>query len=89
MSSDPFSDSADSAIAAARAPYPVIPSDSIELAVIPKALYVGCGGTIVLRGSAGDSDVTFRNVPAGSVLDVRVRFVRATGTTATDIVALA
>ena len=34
------------------------------------------------------ADVTFRNVPSGSVLPFRPGFVRATGTTAADIVAL-
>ena len=65
------------------------PSDTAELPVIPKALYVGTGGTVVLRGVAGAADVTFRNVGNGAVLDVQPRWVRQTGTTAADIVALA
>ena len=89
MSQDAFENASDSALAAARAPYPVAPSDTAELPIVPKALYVGTGGTVVLRGEAGDADVTFRNVASGSVLDVRARWVRQTGTTAADIVALA
>ena len=89
MSSDPFHDIDDGLYAAARAPYAVVPSDTTELPVLPKALYVGSGGDLVLCGVAGSADVRFRNVPSGSVIDVRAQFVRATGTTAGDIVALA
>lgn len=89
MNTDPFHDVADVAYAAARGPFAVNPHDTDELPVIPKALYVGTGGTVTLRGMAGAADVVFRNVASGQVLDVRARFVRATGTTATDIVALA
>lgn len=56
---------------------------------MPKALYVGAGGTVVVRGVDATSDVAFRNVVSGQVLDVRARFIRASGTTATDIVGLA
>ncbi|MEZ5656801.1 MAG: hypothetical protein R3E04_13125 [Sphingobium sp.] len=56
---------------------------------IPKALYVGTGGTVILRGVDSAADVTFKNVANGQILDVQAQFVRATGTTATDIVALA
>ena len=89
MSNDPFHDAADSPIAGARAPFAVTPSDSVELPVIPKGLYVGTGGAVTLRGVGGAADVAFRNVPSGTVLDVQARFVRASGTTAADIVALA
>ena len=43
---------------------------------------------MVLRGVGGAADVTFKNVANGQVLDVRAQYVRATGTTATDIVGL-
>lgn len=71
-----------------RRPYAVNPSDTVALEPTPKALYVGTGGTVVLRGTDGD-DVTFKNVASGQVLDVRAKLVKATGTTAADIVALA
>ncbi|HEY0086425.1 MAG TPA: hypothetical protein VGB65_11000 [Allosphingosinicella sp.] len=66
----------------------VVAHDANALADIPKALFVGAGGHLVLRGVGGGADVTFKNVPDGSVLPVRAQFVRATGTTAADIVAL-
>lgn len=72
-----------------RAPYAVTPSDSVELSVIPKALYIGTGGTVILRGVGAGADVTFKNVANGQILDVAAQYVRATGTTASDIVALA
>jgi hypothetical protein len=66
----------------------VTPHDSNALADVPKALFVGTGGTLVLRGVNGSSDATWKNVPSGSVLPFRAQYVRATGTTAADIVAL-
>ena len=85
---DPFSGAVDSVIAPATKAVAVVPHDADALANIPKALFVGTGGHLVLRGVGGGADVTFRNVPDGSVLPVRAQFVRATGTTAADIVAL-
>lgn len=52
------------------------------------ALYVGGAGNITLRTNDDDSDVLFTGVTAGSILPIRARYVRATGTTATAIVAL-
>lgn len=89
MPIDPFAQFSDAVVAPAGAPFAVTPSDATPLPVVPKALYVGTAGNVVLRGVAGSSDVTFRNVAAGQVIDVRASFVRATGTTAADIVALA
>jgi hypothetical protein len=89
MSVDPFLYVADTSLGPARRAVVVTPHDTNELAVLPTALYIGGGGAVVLRSVDAASDVTFRNVASGQVLDVRAQFVRATGTTATDIVALA
>ena len=89
MSSDPFASQADNAFGTSRAPFAVVASDATALTIIPKALYVGTGGTLVLRGVDGAADVTFKNVASGQIIDVRAQYVRATGTTAGDIVALA
>lgn len=86
---DAFSRHADSADAPSAHPFAVVPSNAAPLPAIPKALYVGTGGTIVLRTASGNADVTFRNLASGQILPVRAQFVRATGTTASDIVALA
>ncbi len=89
MATDPFTSNADSVTAPSAAPFAIIPSDTVEIPTTPKALYIGGAGTIVLRGGKSTSDVTFKGLAAGQVLEVRALFVRATGTTATDIVGLA
>ena len=63
----------------------VTPSDSV---VIPmtRALYVGVGGNV--RVTDINDNVTYANVPSGSILPVQVSKVFATGTTASSIVAL-
>ncbi|MEY4722116.1 MAG: hypothetical protein RIQ46_1841 [Pseudomonadota bacterium] len=89
MPTDNLSRFSDSPSSPARACFAVTPSDSGELAVVTKALYVGTGGDLVIMPVDGTDPVTFRNLPDGGMLDVRVRAVRATGTTATDLVGLA
>lgn len=89
MSADSFSGYADSLTAPASNCFAITPSDTAELAIVTKALYVGTGGDVVLRPVNGSADVTFRNVPDGGIIDVRTRAVRAFGTTAADIVGLA
>jgi len=79
----------DTLIASSINPYAIVPHDTDPLPVVPKAIYVGTGGDVVLRGIGSDQDVTFRNVPAGLDLMVRASHVRATGTTASDLVAYA
>lgn len=68
-------------------PFEITPHDDDALARITKALYVGTGGDVVLKGVNG-ADVTFANVPDAAILPVRASHVRATGTTASDIVGL-
>jgi hypothetical protein len=69
--------------------FPVALSDTLPLPSIPKYLYVGRAGNIALRTRDSEEDVVFENVPAGSYLFVRASHVRATGTTASAIVACA
>lgn len=85
---DPFSFVADQVSAPATRATAVTPHDSNPLADIPKALFIGTGGTLVVRGVRDTSDATFVNVASGSILPLRTSHVRATGTTAADIVAL-
>jgi type 1 fimbria pilin len=66
----------------------VTPSDDTPLTDIPKAIYVGSGGNIAMRGVAGAADQLWKNVPSGIVLPFRAQYVRATGTTAGDMLAL-
>ena len=86
---DAFSRQADSAETPSSQPLAITPSNTVPLVTTPKALYIGSGGTVVLRTASGAADVTFKNLASGQILPVRAQFVRATGTTAADIVALA
>lgn len=86
---DPFDTASDSLIAPAREAFAVIPKDTGELSRATKAVYVGTGGDIVLRAVGSDTDVTLRNVAGGSVIAIRLRAVRASGTTAADLVGFA
>lgn len=61
----------------------VTPSDTTE--VFASAIYVGSGGNVSVVTEGGDT-VTFSNVPAGTTLVIRVTRIRATSTTATNIV---
>ncbi|WP_430637173.1 spike base protein, RCAP_Rcc01079 family [Sphingomonas hankookensis] len=70
-----------------EAPFAIAPSDTAPLPAVPKGIYVGTGGDVTLRGVAGDADVTYRNLPDASYIAVRVSHVRATGTTATNLIA--
>lgn len=85
---DYFATSADTVSAPARRALTVTPHDSNALTDIPKALYVGTGGNITMRGVDGTADQLWKNVPAGALIPFRAQYVRATGTTAADIVAL-
>jgi hypothetical protein len=86
MPADRFSGFSDTAEGPSRAPFAIVPSDTLELASLPKGIYVGSGGDVVLRGIDADADVTYKNLPDASYIDVRARYVRATGTTATNLV---
>lgn len=89
MIDDPFRQSADSPVAPSEFCFDVTPDDANDLPRATKALFIGESGDVTLLAVRGELPVTFRNLPAGSVLDVRVRAVMATGTTASAIVGLA
>ena len=64
----------------------VVPSDSTDLTITSRAIYVGTSGDLRVTTASG-SVVTFSNVPEG-ILPMRVSRVHASGTTATGIVAI-
>ena len=64
----------------------ITPNDTTDLANVTKEIYVGVAGDIKID-LVTSGTVTLKNVPAGR-LKVRVKRVYATGTTATDLVAL-
>lgn len=65
----------------------VIPSDSTALAEAAQALYVGVTGNVAVI-TLGGQTITFTGVPAGTVLPSACTQVKATNTTATNIVAM-
>lgn len=69
------------------APYPIVPSDSADLPVVPYGIYVGTGGDVKLRGVDGSVDVTYKNLPDASYINVAASRVYATGTTAGNMIA--
>lgn len=66
----------------------VTPSDSVDLGVVSRSLYVGSAGNVSVVMLSG-ATVTFANVTSGSMLPIRVSRVRSTNTTASSIVSLA
>ncbi|HEX7710923.1 MAG TPA: hypothetical protein VF418_08270 [Sphingomonadaceae bacterium] len=86
---DHFDTRADSVFAPSRKPFAITPSDTAEISPLPKALYIGTGGDVTLRGVDASQDVVLKNVASGDRIEVRAMYVRATGTTAQDIVGLA
>lgn len=65
----------------------VTPADGTDFTNVSRAIYVGGAGDLSVVTLGGDT-VTFSAVAAGSLLPIRVRRVRSTGTTATLILNL-
>lgn len=66
----------------------VAPNDSIDLAIETRALHVGTGGDVSVVTAEGDT-VLLKNLVSGAMYPIAIHRVRATGTTAADLVALA
>jgi hypothetical protein len=66
----------------------ITPTDGVALAQETRGIYVGVTGdlTVILTGDT--VAVTFKAVPAGSLLPIAVKQVNATGTTASSLVGL-
>jgi hypothetical protein len=65
----------------------VVPSDVTTLPYLTQRLFVGGAGNLVVTMADGN-DVTFTGLLAGAILEIAVTKVKATGTTATNMVAL-
>jgi len=63
-------------------------SDTVNLAKISRALYIGATGDISVEMAKSGTAIVFVGVQAGSILPIRVSRVNLTGTTASSIVAL-
>lgn len=65
----------------------ISPSDTENLEFVTRAIYLGQGGDLSVTMKSGDT-VLLRGMQAGVFYPLRLSHVRATGTTATDIVGL-
>jgi hypothetical protein len=77
---DPFDSDYVNLTSPAVAHYAVVPSDTNDLPVRPRALFVNAGGTAVLQDK--DGGVISYMLAAGAVLSIRPVRIHATGTTA-------
>lgn len=84
---DPFKDYSESLTSPIRSADTVVPDDETDLSVLPRALYVGGAGDVAVV-MAGGQTVTFTAVPAGTILPVRAQRVLATGTAASNLIAM-
>ena len=87
---DPFLFVDDQVESPSRKAFAVTPSDATDFqttGVVPKALYIGTPGDLVVQLVGDAGTVTFVNVGGGSILPIRPRRVLA-ATTATNIVGL-
>lgn len=77
---DPFDSDYVNLTSPAVSHYAVAPSDTADLPVRPRALYVNAAGTAVLMDK--DSNTVTYDLAAGTVLSVRPLRILATGTSA-------
>ncbi len=87
MPNDRYSTHTQALDAPATHGFVIAPNDGADLSEITRAIYVGSSGALAVTFASG-AELVLPNVPAGSLLPVRVQRVRATGTTAADIVGL-
>lgn len=67
----------------------VTPSDTVDVQSVSRAVYVGGGGDLRVVMYPSANQITFTQVPSGTVLPIRISRVMATGTSATNVVSLA
>lgn len=84
--SDRYAGSGDDLLGPASHAAAVVPNDGADLPTASKRLFVGGAGAVTLVTVGGDT-VTYMSVIAGAYLQVRAARVKATGTTATAIIA--
>ena len=76
---DKYSD-VDSVMASGRKGFAITPHDSTELALTPKAVWVGGAGNLVVRLVDDSADITISGVAAGTLLPIRPKLVKTTST---------
>lgn len=68
--------------------FAITPSDDAFFSQPTREIYVGGAGDLKVVMLKTDTAVTFKAVPVGTTLRIRVRKVLATGTTATQLLGL-
>lgn len=76
---DKYSD-VDSVMASGRKGFAITPNDSTELALTPKAVWVGGAGNLVVRLIDDSGDITISGIAAGTLLPIRPKLVKTTST---------
>lgn len=66
----------------------ITPSDATDLETPTRGIYIGVTGDVTVDLEDSGTTILFKGAVAGSVLPVEAKRVRATGTTATNLVAL-
>jgi len=84
---DRFSGYAKSFDAPASDGFQITPDDITELVEVTRGLYIGSAGTVVAVLASGN-EVTLANIPSGTLLPMRVKQIKTTGTTAGLMVGL-
>ena len=84
---DEFLNFQTSLVSPATAAETIVPSDTDELAYATRAVYVGSGGDVAAETVGGDV-ILLRNTQPGVIYPLRLVRVRATGTTAADLIGL-
>ena len=87
MMPDKFQNQSDNVDLQARKLLAITPHNDNDLADLPKALYIGTGGTIAIIAADNTTSVSL-TVQDGALLPIRAKRVLVTGTTATGIVGL-
>lgn len=84
---DDFASNAPSMTAPGDDGFAITPHDTNELTKVTRSIWVGAAGTVVLV-TKGGTTLTFNGCAAGSVIPVRAKIVKSTGTTATGLIGL-
>lgn len=71
-----------------RSPVAITKSDTTVYEPALRAFYVGTTGDVAILAPGAESAVTFKAVPAGAIIPVKVAKIMSTGTDASDIVGL-
>jgi hypothetical protein len=66
--------------------FTVVPSDTTDLAIVPRGIYVGVTGAVAMHDVTGNKCI-FEAMPVG-IYPIRPRRILATGTAATNILGL-